>query len=359
MTELKKNRSGRINFPDLDATKLLMALLVVEIHTRPLRDYPAAETLIEGVDSVAVPFFFIASAFLCFRGLDKSAFAEPSSYGAIRARKTISKLLRLYLTWTVIFLPVTLFGSLINGDSVAHGVAVFVRGMLLIGENYYSWPLWYLLASVIGFGLVYVFLRGGVRPRRVLLISLLLLLVGYGITFVQSWSDAPSFVALPVKAYGLAFGSSRNGLFEGFLYVAVGAILGMRWQKFRKAPAWCAAVLFATGIIGCVTVSNDAHLPFCALASIGLFLLSVHRYGADLKPHTGARNASTIIYLTHMYFVVAFVFGISGGTNADLFANHVNRVMLYLFALGGPAALSALVITLTKKMPILKEVFGI
>ena len=359
MTELKKNRSSRINFPDLDVAKLLMALLVVEIHTRPLRNFPFAETIIEGVDVVAVPFFFMASAFLCFRGLDESAFAERSSYGAIRARKTIAKLLRLYLTWTAIFLPVTIFGSFIYGDSLAHGVAVFMRGVLFVGENYYSWPLWYLLASVIGFGLAYVFLRGGVRLKRILLISLLLLLVGYGITFVQSWSDAPSFVALPVKAYGLVFGSSRNGLFEGFFYVAVGTMLGMRWQRFRDFPVWCSVVLFAAGLIGCITVSNDAHLPFCALASIGLFLLSVHRCGTDLKPHTSARNASTIIYLTHMYFVVAFVFGFCGGTNADLFANHVNRVILYLFALSGSAALSALVITLAKKRPILKEVFGI
>ena len=161
MTELKKNRSSRINFPDLDVAKLLMALLVVEIHTRPLRNFPFAETIIEGVDVVAVPFFFMASAFLCFRGLDESAFAERSSYGAIRARKTIAKLLRLYLTWTAIFLPVTIFGSFIYGDSLAHGVAVFMRGVLFVGENYYSWPLWYLLASVIGFGLAYVFLRGG------------------------------------------------------------------------------------------------------------------------------------------------------------------------------------------------------
>lgn len=29
----------RINYPDLDVMKLLMAFLVVEIHTRPLMDW--------------------------------------------------------------------------------------------------------------------------------------------------------------------------------------------------------------------------------------------------------------------------------------------------------------------------------
>lgn len=44
----------------LDAMKLLMAFLVVEIHTRPFRDFgsPVINEIVSGVDCVAVPFFF-------------------------------------------------------------------------------------------------------------------------------------------------------------------------------------------------------------------------------------------------------------------------------------------------------------
>lgn len=151
----------RVNYSDLDVAKLLMAFLVVEIHVKPLMEFPLAERIIEGIDVVAVPFFFMASAFLCFRGLEEMSFVEKTLPGAVRVRKTIDRLLRLYLIWTVLYLPVTVFGSVIHGDSLAYALAVFVRGTLFVGENYYSWPLWYLLASAVGFALVYICLRGG------------------------------------------------------------------------------------------------------------------------------------------------------------------------------------------------------
>lgn len=61
---------ARISFPNLDITKLLMALLVVEIHTRPFMDFDSQliNRIATGIDCVAVPFFFIASGYLCSRG---------------------------------------------------------------------------------------------------------------------------------------------------------------------------------------------------------------------------------------------------------------------------------------------------
>lgn len=155
------SKAMRVNYPDLDVAKILMAFLVVEIHARPLMGFPLAERVVEGIDVVAVPFFFMASAFLCFRGLDEASFAEKTLPGAVRVRKTIGRLLKLYLIWTVLYLPVTVFGSVIHGDCLAYALAVFARGTLFIGENYYSWPLWYLLAGAVGFSLVYICLRGG------------------------------------------------------------------------------------------------------------------------------------------------------------------------------------------------------
>ena len=155
------SKTARINYPDLDLMKLAMAFFVVEIHTRPLRDVFILETIVEGLDVLAVPFFFIASAFLCFKGLSVGDFVVSGSKGSVRVRKTMGKLLQLYITWTVVFLPVTVFGAALQGTGVLDGFVSFARGALLIGENFCSWPLWYLLASVVAFALVYLLLRGG------------------------------------------------------------------------------------------------------------------------------------------------------------------------------------------------------
>lgn len=197
------------------------------------------------------------------------------------------------------------------------------------------------------------------RSRYIVLLSFALLSVGFVIAFVQGWEDAPAALSIPVKIYGTVFGGSRNGIFEGFFYVAMGAFFGMSFRDFEKAPVWAEVMLVVFGLSGTILVSNDAHLPFCITAGTGLFLLSIRRCGANLKPHEWARNTSTIVYLVHMYFIVLFVYGIYGGTNADLYANGVDGPLLYLFALGSSALFSALVIVSSKRMPFLRKVFGI
>ena len=191
------------------------------------------------------------------------------------------------------------------------------------------------------------------------MVSACLLLAGYLLTVLNSWEDAPTVIALPVKVYFAVFVNVRNGLFEGFFYVAVGAVLGIKYESLEKLPIDVPVVMAVVGILGCMFVSNNAHLPFCVCASIGVFLLSIRRCGANLKPHVAARNASTIIYLVHMFFVVAFVYGICGGTEPALFANEVNRPLLFLFAISGSLVVSAVVILVAKKIPAIKRVFGI
>lgn len=352
-------RANRVNYPDLDLMKLFMALLVVEIHTRPLIGFQFAEIAIEGIDVLAVPFFFLASGFLCFRGLSYASFGEATRAGAERVRNTIVKLLRLYLIWTLFYFPITIFGNVLLGNSFLHASLSFVRGTPFVGENHYSWPLWYLLASVVGFTMVYICLRREVDFKTIIPFSLFLLLLGFGITYVQGWDGAPVYLSVPIKIYCRVFGSSRNGLFEGFFYIAVGAAFGLKWDQLNKTPVFLEVVAIILGLTGNFLVSNDAHLPFCVIASLGLFLLSVRRHGTNLDSHTRARRMSTIIYLVHMYFVVVFVYDICGESNPDLYANSVNRPLLFLFALCCSILVSILVINASKRAPALKTVFGI
>lgn len=64
MTSTQK--TVRVNYPNLDLMKFFMALFVVEIHTRPLKGFYFAETVIEGIDVLAVPFFFSRPVFFVF-----------------------------------------------------------------------------------------------------------------------------------------------------------------------------------------------------------------------------------------------------------------------------------------------------
>ena len=235
-----------------------MALLVIEIHTRPFMDFDSQpiSRIATGVDCVAVPFFFIASGYLCFRGMDA---ADEKLFR--RIRKTIKKLAVLYCVWVVIYLPTTLFGvAEFSDSSPLKNAVVLLRNILLIGEGPYSYHLWYLHASVIGFILIYFCLKRNLRWQHILAVSALCLLVGYGIDLA---SDCPEwgFAHVLSDLYMKVFGNVRNGVFEGFFYVAVGmafAVLEVE-KGVSRCMCWGGALF---GVLGTIAVTPDAHLPF-------------------------------------------------------------------------------------------------
>lgn len=277
------NAIKRVTFPDLDVAKFLMAFLVVEIHTRPFGNGP----IVQGIDCVAVPFFFIASAFLCFRGLAAADLADGGSAACARVWKTTKKLLRLYLTWTVVFIPVSVFGFAMNGVEPAKAVVSFVRGTLLVGENIYSWPLWYLLASAVAFFLVLVLLQRRVCPRCVLAIAAGFALLGFAISCAHEWGGAPALLARPVGLYFKLFGNVHNGLFEGFLYVALGMCLGLKWER---AAAVSPAASAAMAVLGAAVCVGDAR---CAPAVLRAFRARrVPAVGAPPRRERGAARAA-------------------------------------------------------------------
>lgn len=350
----KTVKSKRAVFSDLDVVKFFMAFLVVEIHTRPF----GTSSLVQGIDCIAVPFFFIASAFLCFWGLDTVQFSDGENGVCFRVRKTIKKLLILYVTWTVIYIPVSLFGYALNGLGPTAILVSFVRGTLFVGENMYSWPLWYLLASVVAFFLVFILLRGGVRPVCILGVAAAFALLGFAMSCVHEWSAAPALLSRVLDLYFKVFANVRNGLFEGLFYVALGMCLGMKWDKAVGVAPMASAAMTAFGALGCVIVSPDAHLPFCASYALGVFLLSIHRYGEGSGGHALLRNVSTGIYLMHMIFVVLFIYGICGSTDPSSTTNsQVPHAMTFLFSIVCSLMFSIGASVLARKHQIVKKLF--
>jgi peptidoglycan/LPS O-acetylase OafA/YrhL len=119
MAEGAVERQSASSYPGLDVVKFLMALLVVEIHTNPLSvGGPGLMTdIIRGVDCLAVPFFFIASGFLRFRKVRLNELCSWDSLSSIRVRGTIFRQLRMYLAWTVLYLPITVWADVAAGNS--------------------------------------------------------------------------------------------------------------------------------------------------------------------------------------------------------------------------------------------------
>lgn len=360
--EVRERSSERSPFfPNLDYAKLIMALLVVEIHTKPFMSLgsPVLNRIVEGVDCVAVPFFFIASGFLCFKSIDASELRDRCPLAALRIIATIKKLLLLYVIWFIIYLPIDLFGSIEAGNGLAKAIALEVRGFVFVGEGYFSWPLWYLLASAVAFAIIY-FLSKYMRVTSILAMSFLMLIIGFAIGEINNSGVVAPLLSPILDAYFLIFGNVRNGLFEGFFYVSLGALLGTIWKPCLRIPAPALLGMVFGGALGCILITPSAHLPFCIVFSLGLFLMAIRK--TDQQQRLLAvisRNASTVVYLVHMLFVVAFVYGILGWSGEWGTLLDYPHAILYIFALSSSFAITLVAIPLARRYRLVKTVFGI
>ena len=92
----------RNEYKSLDLFKLIFAVLVVIIHTKPLLDISdkANWFFSNSFLNLAVPFFFITSGFLLFEKL-KSISDDADKKTAVK--KYVGHLLKLYLIYVRIF----------------------------------------------------------------------------------------------------------------------------------------------------------------------------------------------------------------------------------------------------------------
>ena len=133
---MKKNNVK--NYDILDITKIILALLVVAIHSRllPLILYPWLR--------IAVPLFFIISSYLLFTKIkDKS---EKERKNAIKTY--IIRLLKLYIFWFIILLPVTIYVRRVWFEKgILYGIINILIRPFLSSTFVASW---YISSTILG-----------------------------------------------------------------------------------------------------------------------------------------------------------------------------------------------------------------
>lgn len=184
------------NFNGIDILKFFCAIFVFIIHVPPFQGEVSGLPLIitfglqHYLCRLAVPFYFVCSGFFLFR---KMPFYDLD---ISRVKNYCFKILRLIGTWEV---------------------------LLFIG---WTEHLWYLGATVVAVVLLSLCCYFRVNYRTICLFAALLYVVGllgdsyYGII-------TPFKPILPVKlimdGYESIFGTTRNGVFMGFVFVLMGA----------------------------------------------------------------------------------------------------------------------------------------
>ena len=276
-------------YKTLDVMKFVMAIVVVAIHTRPEMSFNSVfvRQSFETIYSLAVPFFFMASGFLLFRKVTFPLNAD----GYKRIREYLVRISKLYLLWTLIYFPMTIYGFWVDGVSPVEAVAVFSRNVLLVGENFMSWPLWYLLALIVAVGIIYGLFRMKVSKIGVLIIGLFMALIGVGLNYCHEHS----LMSYLTDLYFSVFLKTRNGFFEGFLFVSI----GMLCATLEKIPTQVVLLLFLIGYI-----AEFLALPLAnAFIVFAMFVVTISLQISSISESYSFRLMSSVIYFCHMFFV--------------------------------------------------------
>lgn len=184
-----------------DITKLLLSLVVVWIHTGTNSLYGIAEWV--------VPIFFFFSGYFLFAKIEKSGVGSTSADIVFSwIRKTVS----LYLTWTVIYLPFAIYGFYLDGLTPMKAFVIWVRNVVFVGENFMSWPLWYLLGMIQAGCIIWFFEKINAPFAFLCLFAMLLYIAPKFIPFEQ------------MKWYVTLFRTTRNGFFIGMPFMVLGGV---------------------------------------------------------------------------------------------------------------------------------------
>lgn len=298
------------HFPALDTMRFCMAIAVVAIHSNPLygKENTFLYAVYDAVVRLAVPVFFVISGFLLFQ---KMAADLNAACNILRIKRFLKRTLKMYLIWTVVYLPLGIFGILHFGGTLSIKTAIsYAIRVIFKGESFYSWPLWYLLSSVyagIFFGLL---MRCKRNEKQIFVVSIILLALSYGMDRLVANADA---LGAPLKlAANLISITTGNGrILTGTPYMAVGMLLARMDRK--KLPSRVLWGLFAVSFVAAVLNNEWLYTPFVILPG-GLLTACVLVYlrgGHPSAKHVLMRNMSTCMYLLHMYFLFAYdaIFG--------------------------------------------------
>lgn len=228
----------------------------------------------------------------------------------------IKRILRLYFIWSAVYFPFTVL-EMLKSSNVKSAVLILLNwAKNMVFSAGYGF-LWYLPATAVAVAAVSFLINKRVSINRIIVLGSFLYLIGL---CGQSYAGLINMIPFPAW-FRTAAGNvlqftvtTRNGVFEGIIFIALGARLAC---KKDSGSLRSAAVAFAVSMLGFIAefifvskmkwqLEYDMYLllvpaSYFLAKTVLLLNISVSRRAA-----ANARALSSLIYFTHMLFAEAF-----------------------------------------------------
>lgn len=335
------------NLNGIDLMKFVAAMLVVAGHVRPFLSYSLTLDVfvIHVIARVTIQFFFMTAGFLLFRKIEFPLRGNKQNNKIIF--QYCMRVLSLYVIWTCIYMGAAFVYFTSQFGFNLYGFYIFYR-VLQDGSH-----LWYLSALVIAVVAVYWALYY-LSFKRTLILGVILYLIGL-------FGDAYYGIAINigigkiVDSYLNLFATSRNGIFFGFFFVAMGAYFAKSGFRVKNPfPAFFVFMAALTAEVFLLRIySNPLNfnlLLFALPASVFLFSGMLEMKLKERGIYRWLRDGSLIVYLIHPMFMIVLpiVFNLYG-----LGWIYRNSFVQYLMVAGGSYLFAWILMSLTKKWPAL------
>lgn len=291
----------RKQYNGLDVVKFILAIFVAARHIVQIFFTPDSRAhLIIGswLSNLAVPTFFVISAFFLFQKIDRE---KPS--GAIIVAYC-KKVLRMYIIWSVLYLPIDWFNWYNGESSILEGILIYLQAFLF---SHSIVQLWYLLALAVACLIVWFCYTRNMKLWQILLVTGCLFVIG---VIGDNWylnEMLPHQIYLKLQLYNRYFLTLRNGLFYGSFYVAIGLLFAKtKW----RLPMWAAVagtVYFVFAMYQEVVMCSNINMIFSAAPAVYcLFTAASSVKWKTRKLYPRLRLMSEWVYLSHFYLFYLF-----------------------------------------------------
>ncbi len=304
MTEISVRASADRYYNLLDAVKLVCALLVAAIHVPPLSsvNWVLNFGVVNCAARIAVPFFFVSSAYFVFL---KAYDSKTCAIDKRAVLKYVLRILRLYAIWSVIYMP---FAYINSGSTNFLKFSPYYALGFFRGTSYGH--LWYLGAVIYAYLILLALLSLRIKPRAIAGFSLTLYCLG---VLTQSWYGLIEPLTHYPQVHSAllflksVFGTARNGLCEGLLFIVMGMLFAVRPLKMtvKKSVMFLALyfILFGAEVFALTRLDwireYDMYIGLIPTVFF-LFYVSITVKLPDSPIYKKIRTLSSLIYYIHM-----------------------------------------------------------
>lgn len=272
-------------YKTIDVTKFILSFFVIALHVDCFVKSPLD---LHFLWNLAVPLFFIFSGFFLYKSYRKGGISKIDSY--------IYKSIKLYILYTIIYLPLTYRGFRHSDYSWIEYTLICIRRFFFVGEQTWSWPLWYLLGLIMATLILRLLLKKNIDVTKILIIGIILTSLGFLINYFNE-KDIPIIKQL-IYIYNKIFTTTRNGIFVGFGYVSIGFFIA----HFENKLSQYSKLFYLLLLVSFIGIAfNVVYCLNIAASMIACILIPKTLYHGE--NNIWLRDMSILIYFFHMYTI--------------------------------------------------------